>query len=210
MRLAKTAAACLGIAAAATTAASTTANGTGPSVVAGGCSVRANAALTPGLTLSSHDFRYAYLGNLSLCVYTGKGAANGGTITAGEQIKIHGHLYQEPVPTGAGTCLGTTSQGYDFARWSNGTQTIVQFTTTNSNGVTRLAGSVMPSLRLRAVHPAAHEPNSTTFTTTNFPGQDVVGRLDLRPSDPSLCGKPQGVTHASITGILGHVGLIGG
>jgi hypothetical protein len=207
MRFAKTAA-CLGIAATATAAA--TVSAAGPSVVAGGCRVRADATLSPGLTLSSHAFEYAYRGKLNLCVYTGKGAARGGTITAGEQIEIGGHLYQEPVPTGTGTCLGTTSRGYDFARWSNGTQTIVQFSTASASGVTRLSGSVIQSLRLRAVHPSAGEPSSAAFPTTNFLGQDVVGRLDLRPSDPSLCGKPQGLTHATITGVLGHVGLIGG
>jgi hypothetical protein len=81
--------------------------------------------------------------------------------------------------------------------------------TLRRDGVTRLTGSVVPSLQLNAVHPAPGAPNSTIFRTTNFLGQDVVGRLNLHPSDATLCGKPQGVTQASITGVLGHVGLTG-
>jgi hypothetical protein len=187
------------------------ASAAGHSVVAGGCRVQANATVTPGLTLTASPFQYSYRGKLSLCVYTGKGAAKGGTITAGEPITIHGHKYQEPRPTGTGTCLGTAAQGYDFARWNNGTQTIVQFSTTSSGGgPTHLTGEVIPSLRLQAINPPAGAPKTVTFKTTNFVGQNVVGLLTFHASDPSLCGKPQGLTRATITGVLGHVGLIGG
>jgi hypothetical protein len=208
MRVTKTLATCLGIAAA--TATATAAAAAGRSVVAGGCRVQANATVTPGLTLTARTIRYSYRGRLSLCVYTGKGAAKGGSISAGEHVTIHGRTYQEPLPTGTGTCLGTAAQGYDFARWNNGTQTIVEFSTTSRGGQTRLTGSVVPSLRLQAVHPSPGEPTSTTFKTTNFVGQNVVGLLDFHAADPSLCGKPQGLTHATLTGVLGHVGLVGG
>jgi hypothetical protein len=183
----------------------------GQSVVAGGCRVQANATVSPGLTLTSHAFQYHYRGKLDLRVYTGKGAAKAGTISAGEPINIHGHKYQEPAPTGTGTCLGTAAQGYDFAHWKNGTQTIVQFSTTSSNGgPTHLTGSVIPSLQLQAINPPAGAPKTITFKTTNFVGQNVVGLLTFKASDPALCGKPQGVTSATVTGVLGHVGLIGG
>jgi hypothetical protein len=116
MRSTKTLVACLGVAAATAAATTTTtAAAAGQSVAAGGCRVQANATVMPGLTLTTRSFRYAYRGQLSLCVYTGKGAAKGGTITAGEPITIHGRKYQEPRPTGTGTCLGTEAQGYDFA-----------------------------------------------------------------------------------------------
>jgi hypothetical protein len=215
MRLKTLIAACAGTTAAiaATVAATATpmAAAAGESVVAGGCRVQANAKLSPGLTLTSRAFQYHYRGKLDLCVYTGKGAAHGGTISAGEPISIHGHEYQEPVPAGTGTCLGTAAEGYDFARWKNGTQTIVQFSTTSSNGgPTHLTGSVVPSLQLQAINPPAGAPKTITFKTTNFVGQNVVGLLAFHASDPTLCGKPQGVTSATVTGVLGHVGLIGG
>jgi hypothetical protein len=181
----------------------------GPSVVAGGCRVQADVTVTPGLTLASRPFQYSYRGGLSLCVYTGTGAAKGGTITAGEPITIHGHTYQEPRPTGSGTCLSTVAQGYDFAHWKNGTQTIVKFATTSASGETHLTGSVIPSLQLPAVHPSAGAPASTTFKTTRFVGQEVVGLLVFHASNPALCSKPQGLSRATITGVLGHVGLNG-
>jgi len=212
MRLNKVIAACVGTTAAlAATAATPIAAATGESVVAGGCRVEANAKVSPGLTLTSRAFEYHYRGKLDLCVYTGKRAANGGTISAGEPISIHGHEYREPEPTGTGTCLGTTAEGYDFARWKNGTQTIVQFSATSSNGgPTHLTGSVISSLQLQAINPLAGAPTTATFKTTNFVGQNVVGLLVFQASDPSLCGTPQGVTSATVTGVLGHVGLIGG
>jgi hypothetical protein len=46
--------------------------------------------------------------------------------------------------------------------------------------------------------------------TTDFVGQNVVDLLNFHASDPLLCGKPQELTSATITGVLGHVGLIGG
>jgi hypothetical protein len=205
-------AACAGTASAiVVTAATTMAAAAGQSVVAGGCRVQANATVSPGLTLTAHAFEYRYRGKLNLCVYTGKGAAKGGTISAGEPITIHGHDYQEPAPTGTGTCLGTAARGYDFARWKNGTQTIVQFSTTSKNGgPTHLTGSVIPSLQLRGIHPSARAPKTITFKTTNFVRQNVVGLLTFHASDPSLCAKRQGVTSATVTGVLGHVGLVVG
>jgi hypothetical protein len=172
-------------------------------VVAGGCRVKADALLTPGLTLTSQPFTYHYKGTLSGCSYTRKGAPNGGVITAGEQITINGRRYQEPVPTGTGTCAGTSTAGYDFARWADGTQTIVKFTTASAEaGTTNLAGTIVPKLTLQAVGNAGA---STTFKTTRFIGQRAFGALTFHPSDASLCGST-GLTAVHITGILGHVG----
>lgn len=181
---------------------------TNQSTVAGGCQVQANAALTPGLTLSVHPFRYSYTGALRRCFYTGTGAAGGGVISAGEPITIAGRAYQEPVPAGTGTCAATSTKGYDFARWSNGTQTIVRFTTSSENGVTHLSGSVVDSLQLRAVHPAPGRPASAMFRTTNFTGQSVAGVLAFHAADPARCATAHGLTAATITGILSHTGVV--
>jgi hypothetical protein len=171
-------------------------------VVAGGCRVQADAVLSPGLTLSSQPFTYHYKGTLRGCACTRKGAPAGGVITAGEQITIRGRRYQEPVPTGTGTCLGTSTEGYDFARWADGTQTIVKFTTASAGaGNTNLAGTIVPQLTL----PAVGGGPSTTFKTTRFLGQQAFGTLRFHAADPSLCNS-SGLPAANITGILGHVG----
>jgi hypothetical protein len=170
-------------------------------VVAGGCRVKAQAVVSPGLTLTAQDFSYHYTGKLTGCAYTRKGAPTGGVITAGETIRIKGKTYQEPIPAGNGTCLTTATSGYDFARWSDGTQTVVKFTTSGGGGATHLTGSVEPSIALKTVDGT----RSTTFRTTRFTGQVVVGLLTFGAKDPSLCGST-GVTSATITGLLGHVG----
>jgi hypothetical protein len=171
-------------------------------VVAGGCRVTADAVLTPGLTLSAQPFSYHYTGKLTGCAYTGKGAPHGGTITAGEPITIDGKRYQEPVPSGTGTCLSTATTGYDFARWADGTPTIVKFSTNSAgDGTSNLAGTIVARLSL----PAIGKPGqSTTFKTTRFLGQRAFGSLVFHAADPSLCGTT-GLLKAHITGILGHV-----
>jgi hypothetical protein len=176
-------------------------------LAAGGCQIKAHATLSPGLTLTSQTFTYHYRGTLFGCVYTGRHAARGGVISAGDAIRIRGHLYQEPLPSGTGSCTQTATTGYDFARWSNGTQTIVQFTTTGGGGGTHLFGTIVPKLTLAAIHPTPGTPRSTTFKTTEFLGQTAVGNLTFAAVDPALCAST-GVTHAAITGVLGHVGLV--
>jgi hypothetical protein len=170
-------------------------------VVAGGCRVKAQAAIAPGLTLSAHDFTYHYTGKLTGCAYTRTGAPTSGVITAGATIRIHGKTYREPIPSGNGTCLTTMTSGYDFARWADGTQTVVKFTTTGGGGATHLIGSVVPSFTLKTIDGIS----STSFRTTRFAGQVVVGLLKFVAKDPSVCTKT-GLTSAGITGLLGHVG----
>ena len=176
-------------------------------LAAGGCQIKASAILSPGLTVTSETFTYHYTGKLYGCVYTGTDAGSSGVISAGEAIRIGGHLYQEPMPSGTGSCLKDETSGYDFARWSNGTQTIVSFTTNGGSGGTHLFGTIVPRLTLPAINPAPGAPSSTTFKTTQFLGQTAVGDLTFAAVDPALCGST-GVTHAAITGLLGHVGLV--
>jgi sugar lactone lactonase YvrE len=178
---------------------------TAGNTVAGGCQIQADATLTP-LTLTTTAFSYHYSGKLFSCVYTGGHAGTSGVISAGETIRINGHLYQEPAPSGTGSCLATQTTGYDFAQWSNGTQTIVSFTTNGGAGGTHLFGTIVPRLTLKAVDPAPGDPTSAVFETDQFLGQTAVGNLSFAPVNPALCGST-GVTHAVITGLLGHVGI---
>lgn len=66
---------------------------------------------------------------------------------------------------------------------------------------THLTGSVVPSITLKTVDGTS----STTFRTTRFVGQVVVGLLTFAAKDASLCATT-GLTSAGITGLLGHVG----
>ena len=180
-----------------------------PSIVIGGCSVDTAATVTPGLTLDSQNFGYSYSGTLSNCFYTGTGSsATGGLITAGHTIDIDGRAYQEPTPTGHGSCLLTSATGYDFTRWNNGNQTIVQFTATSLGGDTTITGKVIASLELKAVDPAPGEPSTATFRTNQFNGQKIAGLLDFGASNVSVCLTPQGLTNAAITGELTHSSLV--
>ncbi len=172
------------------------------SVVAGGCVVQASAKLS-GLTFTSQAFTYHYTGKLTRCAYTQPGAPKSGTIAAGEQIRINGKLYQEPIPSGTGSCLKTQTSGYDFARWADGTQTIVQFTTTGGGAAgTQLIGQIVPKLTLTAVG----SKSTTVFETNRFLGQHAYGALSFHVPNPAVCSST-GVKQATITGILGHVGL---
>jgi hypothetical protein len=175
-------------------------------VVAGGCRVTANVRLTPGLTLSPKPFAYAYTGKLTGCAYTRPKAPDGGSISAGAQIKIGGRLYQEPMPSGTGTCLSTDTAGFDFARWADGTQTVVQFTSAGGGGATHLTGEVVLGTTLQA---ADGSGATTTFKTTRFGGQQVIGLLTFHVPDASVCASADGLSAATITGLLGHVGPLG-
>ena len=172
-------------------------------VVAGGCRVSAHAFVS-GLTLTPKPFTYHYSGRLTGCAYTKAGAPTGGTITSGEPIKIGAKTYQEPIPSGTGTCLATTTTGYDFAKWADGTQTIVRFET-NSTGDgtgTHLYGEIVPSLTLKTLDGSG----STVFRSNRFLGQVAVGKLIFTPKDASQCQSEPGLQEVDISGLLGHVG----
>lgn len=173
-----------------------------PPVVAGGCRVKAHAFVS-GLTFVAKPFSYHYTGRLTGCAYTRKGAPIAGTITAGEPIKIGGKTYQEPIPSGTGTCLSTNTTGYDFARWADGTQTIVKFETSGGGGTgTHLYGEIVPSLPLKAVDGSG----TTVFKSNRFLGQVAVGKLLFKAKNAAQCASDPGLQEADISGLLGHVG----
>lgn len=177
--------------------------------VAGGCSVNAAATVKPGLTMASKPFTYSYTGTLSNCFYTGTGAvAHSGIISAGTTISIDGHLYQEPTPTGNGSCLATSATGYDFTRWDNGHQTIVQFSSTSVGGITVVSGHVVDSLLLTAVDPGPGDPKTALFVTNQYNGQTVAGALDFGASNFTVCTTSAGLVNATITGELTHTRVV--
>jgi hypothetical protein len=170
---------------------------------AGGCQLQGNAILTPGLNSSSQPFSYSFGGNLSGCQSSQSGAPATGTVSAGQAVTINAEQFQEPVPSGTGGCVSSTTGGITIVTWADGTQTVVQYTTTGALALVHLTGTVAPSVTLTAINPAPGQPTSTTITTTRYAGQSALGDLAFQPPDPTACNTPTGVTQAGISGTIG-------
>ena len=179
----------------------------------GGCQLQGEAGFSPGLNSSSQAFAYSFAGNLEGCQSSQSGAPASGTVSAGktltEQVtnSITGATdtvtYQEPAPTGSGGCGSSTTQGEALASWSDGTQTVVSYSTTGALAAVNLSGSVAPSMTLSAVNAAAGDPTTYTIATTRYAGESAVGLLAFQPPDPTACTTPAGATVAGISGVIG-------
>jgi len=170
----------------------------------GGCHLQGSASLSPGLTNTAQSFTYNFGGNLSGCQSNQAGAPASGAVEAGRVVTdpATGERFQEPVPTGSGSCASSTTNGTAIVTWSDGTQTVVQFSTTGAAAAVHLSGSVVASVTLPAINPQPGQPTSKTIATTRDAGQSAVGALTFQPSDPTACGGA-GVTTAAIDGVIG-------
>jgi hypothetical protein len=165
----------------------------------GGCQLDGDASFTPGLTNSAQDFQYSFSGSLSGCQSSEAGAPASGTVSAGEIVTINGTQYQEPVPTGNGGCPSSTTSGTAIATWADGTQTVIDYTTSGAAAAVALQGTVADSVTLQQVGGTG----STTVTTTRYAGDSSQGLLTFQPPDPTACNTPTGVTTAGISGLVG-------
>jgi len=161
------------------------------------------ANITPGLNANAQNFTYSFNGNLSGCQSTQSGAPTSGTVSAGEMVTISGQQFQEAVPAGNGSCGNSTTSGTATATWSDGTQTVVQYSTTGALAAVHLQGTVVSSLTLPAVNPQPGQPTSTTVSTTRYARSSALGVLAFQPPDPTACNTPGGVTAAGISGTIG-------
>jgi hypothetical protein len=169
----------------------------------GGCQLQGTAAFSPGLNSSAKNFAYSFHGSLSGCQSSTAGAPASGTVSAGEVVTIAGQQFQEPAATGNGGCASSTTNGTAIATWADGTQTVIQYSTTGALAAVHLQGTVAPSVTLQAVNPAPGQPTSTTVTSTRYAGDAAVGALAFQPPDPTACNTPTGVTTAGIGGLVG-------
>jgi hypothetical protein len=169
----------------------------------GGCELQGTASFTPGLNNSAQDFEYSFNGNLSSCQSSEAGAPASGTVSAGQAVTIGGKQYQEPVPSGNGSCGSSTTSGFAVVTWADATQTIVQYTTTGAAAAVSLQGTVVPSLTIAAINPQPGDPPSATITTTRYGGSSSLGLLAFQPPDPTACNTPAGVAAAGISGFIG-------
>jgi hypothetical protein len=169
----------------------------------GGCELQGTASFSPGLNSNVQNFSYSFHGNLSSCQSTEAGAPTAGTVSAGEAVTIAGQQFQEPVSSGNGGCSNSTTSGTAIVTWSDGTQTVVQYSTTGAAAAVHLQGTVASSVTLPAINPAPGQPTSTTVTTTRYAGSAATGLLTFQPPDPTACSTAGGVTSAGISGFIG-------
>lgn len=169
----------------------------------GGCQLDGNASFSPGLNNNAQPFNYSFNGALTSCNSSEAGAPATGSVSAGEVVTIAGQAYQEPVPSGNGSCATSTTAGTGIVTWADGTQTVVDYSTSGAAAAVSLEGSVVPSVTLQAINPPPGAPTSTTITTTRYAGASARGLLAFEPPDPTACNTPGGVTTAGISGVVG-------
>jgi hypothetical protein len=176
-----------------------------PSMAAPGggeCTLKGTANFHPGPgTNPSGAFAYDFGGALTNCGDSTSGPAGfgktTGTITAGQTLTIGGVTYQEPVPSGTGSCASGTTSGTSIVQWSDGTATVIKYTTTSAAAGVVLQGNVVPSITL------TNGTNSTTINSTRFAGAGADGVLTFEVSDPTQCTASTGVVSAGIDGVTG-------
>jgi hypothetical protein len=195
---------------------------TGAATGGGLCQLAGTASFSPGLTNTAQNFSYSFGGSLSGCQSSDATAPTSGTVEAGRTVTVSYNwtyidstgthsgtanaTYQEPVPTGNGSCGTSTTSGTAFSNWADGTTTVVGYTTTGAAAGVSLSGSVLPSATLPLssfTGPTQAPPPSTrTVTTTRYSGDSALGTLTFQPPDPTLCAST-GVTSAAISGGIG-------
>ena len=171
---------------------------------AGGCQLQGTASFSPGLSSTSQPFNYSFAGNLTGCQSSDASSPATGTVEAGKVLTdpATGEQFQEPVSTGTGSCGSSTTSGVAFVNWADGTRTVVRYSTTGAAAAVHLSGTVVDSVTLPAINPAAGQPTSTTVTTTRYAGASALGLLAFQPPDPTAC-VGAGVTTAGISGTIG-------
>ena len=114
--------------------------------------------------------------------------------------------YQEPVPTGSGSCGSSTTSGTAITNWADGTTTVISYATTGAAAAVNLTGSVIASVNdtLASYTGTTQAPPASTHqvNTTRYAGQSAGGQLFFQPPDPTACAGA-GVTSATISGVIG-------
>jgi hypothetical protein len=156
------------------------------------------------LTNTDQPFTYSFGGALSGCQSSAAGAPASGTVEAGKVITdpVTAQRFQEPVPSGKGSCGSSTTAGTAIVNWVDGTKTVVSYTTTGAAAAIKLSGTVVPSVTANAINPLPGQPTSMTITTTRYAGQSALGTLVFQPPDPTACAGA-GVSTAGISGFIG-------
>jgi hypothetical protein len=187
--------------------------GTAGAASGGGCQLKGSGNFSPGLGSTSKAFTYSFAGDLTDCQSSVAGAPTAGTVEAGKSVTrtytdpttgaAHTVTYQEPIGTGTGGCTNSTTSGTGIVTWSDGTVTVLGYSTTGAAAAVSLSGSVQPSVTLTAVDAQPGDPTTITIATTRYSGYSSQGALAFQPPDPTACNTPAGVTTAGISGFVG-------
>jgi hypothetical protein len=179
----------------------------------GGCQLDGSASFSPGLGATNTAFTYSFAGDLTGCQSTDAGAPTSGKVEAGKTVTrsytdpttgvTHTVTYQEPIGTGTGGCSNSTTSGTGIVTWSDGTVTVLSYSTTGAAAAVNLSGSVAPSVTLTALNAQPGDPTTITINTTRYAGYSSQGVLAFQPPDPTACNTPAGVTTAGISGFVG-------
>jgi hypothetical protein len=169
-----------------------------------GCQLQGTANFSPGLSNTSQNFSYNFGGSLTNCKSNDATAPASGSVEAGKVITdpATGEQFQEPAATGTGGCASSTTDGIGIVTWADGTQTVVQYSTTGAAAAVKLSGTVIASVTIPAINPQVGQPTSKTITTTRYSGASALGLLAFQPPDPTACAGA-GVTTAGISGTIG-------
>ena len=180
----------------------------GAAPAGGGCQLAGNAAFSPGLTTTAKKFGYSFSGKLTSCQSTVAGAPASGTVGAGQVFTAKGQRFQEPKPSGNGSCQNGTTSGIAIITWAGGKYTVIKYTTNSAAAVVLLQGTVIPSVTLPAIAPKTGQLTKYTVKTTLYGGANAQGPLTFQPPDPTACNSTGGVKSAAISGAatLGSTG----
>jgi hypothetical protein len=178
----------------------------------GGCQLQGSASFNPGLGSTSKPFTYSFSGNLTGCQSNVAGAPTSGTVEAGKTVSrtytdpttgaTHTVTYQEPASTGTGGCASSTTSGTGIVTWSDGTVSVLGYSTTGAAAAVNLSGTVQPSITLTATNAQPGDPTTITIATTRYGGYTSQGALAFQPPDPTACSAAAGVTTAGISGAV--------
>src|SRR5205085_3637043 len=102
----------------------------------GGCNLQGTANFKTGLTSTTPvNFKYSFSGTLGSAQTPCMADPSQGTVpstgavSAGIILKHAGKRYQEPVPSGNGSCASGTTDGISVIQWADKTATVVSYHT---------------------------------------------------------------------------------
>jgi hypothetical protein len=115
--------------------------------------------------------------------------------------------YQEPMPTGNGSCGTSTTSGTAIVTWDDNSTTVFSYSTTGAAAAVNLTGSVTSGVddTLASYTGPTQAPPASTHRvdTTRYAGDSAGGLLTFQPPDPTACNTSTGVTTAGISGVVG-------
>jgi hypothetical protein len=193
-----------------------------------GCTLGGDATFSPNGPGLGTSFGYSLTGTLTNCQSSRAGAPTDGTIEVGQVIKasvpvtladgsvVQGTAsYQAPRANGTGTlpansCAAGSTAGDALISWSDGSTSVVDYTTASAGPAVSLQGTVVDSLTATLVpgstSPAGTAPATYTVSTTSTAvpvGDGAQGVVAFTTDAPDGCTTQSGLTGVAVEGIVG-------